>query len=262
MSPAALPFMLLVACRLAGLLAIFPAWDGSQLTMRWRAAVAVVLTLLVAPACAASTAGNLPTFENVWAWGLAGAQEAVVGAVVGVSLRVVWSATTWTAQLIGVPSGLTLAEVFDPGTGESSPAVGQLLTLTVTAAWFGVGGHRQLLVGLLDTFQAAPPGTVTLDAPLTPLLVELLTRSTLAGIRAGAPLAAVLLASWCVIAGVTRLAPRSAAWMWSASLATVLGLAGLSVSLGYVNVTIQEHFESAWDVLGESLHEREGSAKK
>jgi len=241
------PLFTLVVCRMGGMLALSPWWDSSVVPQRWRVALVFVLALLVTPAIGANApdAATLPT--GGLALAMAGLQEVGLGAVTGLALRLLWSAIAWGIQLIGPLSGLSLTEIFDPGTGESSPALGKLLHMTIAAAWLGVGGHRQVLVALLDTFLVSPPGTISLDGTALPLITDLLTRSCLAGIRAGAPLAAVLLAAWLVVVGVTRLAPRSAAWVWGASLATMLGLVGLSLTLGYMTWTFQDHFDTALD---------------
>jgi len=253
------PLLTLVVCRLGGMLSTSPWWDASVVPSRWRIALAFILALMITPALASGGADIASLPQAGLPLALAGLQEVGLGAVTGVALRLLWSAVSWAVQFVGPLSGLSLTEVFDPGTGESSPALGRLLNLTIAAAWFGVGGHRQVLAALLDTFQAAPPGTVPLDGAILPLITDLLTRSCLAGIRAGAPLAAVLLASWLVVVGVTRLAPRSAAWVWGASLATMLGLVGFSLTLGYMSWTLQEHFDTAlesvshvWEEVGRS----------
>lgn len=250
------PLLTLVVCRLGGMLSLSPWWDSSVVPQRWRFALAFVLALLVTPALAVNSSNPVPLPQGGMALALAGLQEVGLGAVTGVALRILWSAVSWTVQFIGPLSGLSLTEVFDPGTGESSPALGQLLNLTIATAWFGVGGHRQVLAAILDTLHVAPPGTVPLNDAILPLILDLLTRSCLAGIRAGAPLTAVLLTSWLVVIGVTRLAPRSAAWVWGSSLATMLGLVGLSLSLGYMTWTFQEHFDTALESVSQVWAER------
>lgn len=250
-----LPLLTLVVCRLGGVMATSPWWNSSAVPARWRMAVVVLLALLVTPAVAAHHPESVRLPCDGLPLVLAGLQEAALGAVTGVALRLMWSAIAWTVQLLGPLSGLALGETFDPASGESSPALGQLMQLTAAAAWFGIGGHRQVLAALLDTFAVAPPGTVAWDESLLPLLTSLLAQSCLAGVRAGAPLAAVLLAGWLVVLGAARLAPRSAAWMWGASLATILGLAGASLTMGYMCWTFQESFDVALDAVSDTWSE-------
>lgn len=244
------PLLLLVTCRVGGMLALAPWWSDSAVPRRWRVALAGLVGLLVTPAVFAQASD---ADRDAWtaaqatlpAMSVAALVEFGLGAVTGVAFRLVWSAIAWSAQFLGPLSGLTLAEVFEPGSGESDSALGRIVEITVASAWFAVGGHRQAIAAVLDTFRVAPPGEVGWPVGGVELVIQLLGQSCVAGGRAAAPLVAVLLAGWLVVGGIARLAPRSAAWMWGAGVASVLTLAGLSLSLDFISNSLRDHLSTA-----------------
>ena len=63
---------------------------------------------------------------------------------------------TVVGELVGHASGLSIAELLDPGLEDNLPLLSRMLYLMALAVFLAIGGHRLVLGGLLDTFQAVP----------------------------------------------------------------------------------------------------------
>ena len=118
--------------------------------------LAAAITLLLAPSqwCAAAARLQQPP-SLLRAVGDRGA----AGRCLGWGVTILFHAMTVAGELIGHTSGLSIAELFDPGLEDNLPLLSRMLYLMALAVFLAIGGHRLVLGGLLDTFQAVPPGT-------------------------------------------------------------------------------------------------------
>ena len=119
--------------------------------------------------------------------------DGLVGACLGWGVAIVFHAMTVAGELIGHASGLSIAEVLDPDLEENVPLISRMLYLMALAVFLAIGGHRLVLAGLLDTFQAIPPGSGRLPGSLAEGIATLLAESFSLGLRAAAPTVTALL---------------------------------------------------------------------
>ncbi len=111
-------------------------------------------------------------------------REALLGLALGLAVLILFTGLQLTGQVIGQISGMSLADVFNPTYEADVSIFSQLLDVIAIAAFLAIGGHRQVLEALLDTFQARPPGSGEFPVGVAATLVELLGESFVVG-RAG-----------------------------------------------------------------------------
>ena len=116
------------------------------------------------------------------------ANEALVGLLLGLGINILFSGIQVAGQIVSQMSGLSLADVFNPGFDEDVSVFSQLFYFLTLAVFVAVGGHRIVTEALLDTFAAAPPGHAALGDNFVEVLVSIVTQSFALGIRAAAPL--------------------------------------------------------------------------
>ncbi len=133
---------------------------------------------------------------------LAVASEFVLGMTLGLGAMIVLSGLQLAGQLVDQQLGLEFASVVNPELGGqaslSSNAfflIGGLGVLLLEP----IGGHMQLLLAVIESFDSLPVGHVTLPETLPLLLSELVHKSLLLGVQVAAPvLAAMSLVSVCM----------------------------------------------------------------
>ena len=99
----------------------------------------------------------------------------------GSGMNILFSGIQVAGQIVSQMSGLSLADVFNPGFEEDVSVFSQLFYFLTLAVFVAVGGHRIVTEALLETFAGAPPG----HAALGDNFVEVLTEHRHAKLRAG-----------------------------------------------------------------------------
>ena len=146
----------------------------------------------------------VPTCTTLSTWG----GELIIGLTLGLGIVILFSGIQLAGQLIGRIGGMMLADVFDPGAGESVPLFSRFMFLTCLAVFLLIGGHRAVMAALLDTFTVLPPGSGSVPVHVGETFVLLVTQSFSLGIRAAAPLVTALLLTTLVMGLISRTLPQ------------------------------------------------------
>ena len=131
---------------------------------------------------------SMPPIENLAEFGRLLANEVLVGLLLGLGMNILFSGIQVAGQIVSQLSGLSLADVFNPGFEEDVSIFSQLFYFLTLAVFVAVGGHRIMTQALLDTFVALPPGHAALGSNVVEVLTSIMTQAFALGIRAAAPL--------------------------------------------------------------------------
>ncbi len=195
----------LVLARTGTLLMTAPIFSTSSCPLPVRALLAVAMSLLVTPVFLNS---SMPLIENTVEYGRLLASEALVGLLMGLGLNILFSGIQVAGQIVSQLSGLSLADVFNPGFEEDVSVFSQLFYFLTLAVFVAVGGHRTMTQALLDTFTTSPPGHAELGKSFVEVIIGVLSQSFVLGIRAAAPLMVALLLSNLVLGLISRTLPQ------------------------------------------------------
>ena len=141
-----------------------PILGAREVPIRVRAFLAVTIAFIVTPVTWHTVVNTPGTLVHGAALVLG---ELLIGVTLGLGVMIIFTGIQVAGQLIGQVSGMSLGEVFNPGFNEDSHSISQLLFYVTMAVFVLVGGHRQVMEALLQTFAALPPGTGA--APLATL---------------------------------------------------------------------------------------------
>ena len=219
----------LVLVRIAAVMLVAPVLGPFELALRWRAALAVALVMLVAPLEITRMATPPETLSQFLI--LAGG-EALIGLMLGLGVRILFTSMQVAGQLISQMSGLQLAEVFSPGLGANVPVFSQLLLLVSTAVFFVIGGHRQMVEALLDSFASVPAGQATFSASAVEAVTALVTQSFVLGLRVAAPAVVALLLATLIVGFVSRTLPQLNVMALGFGINALVALVAIGASLG------------------------------
>jgi flagellar biosynthesis protein FliR len=195
----------LVLGRVGGMVFVAPLFSAIAVPAHVRAFIAIALAILLLPAQAAS---DVVAPASLFEWLLTVGMELLIGLALGVGATILIAGMQLAGQLMAQASGLSLAEVFDPGLDANVPVLSQFLGLFTLTVYLLIGGHRWLLAGLMNTFTTLPLGSCRLPASVPDALVTLLTESFSLGIKAAAPLVIALLLATLVLGLVGRTLPQ------------------------------------------------------
>jgi flagellar biosynthetic protein FliR len=240
----------LILGRIGALVMTAPIFGTQALPMQVRALLAVALSLLVMPLHAAH---SLPTGWNLFDFGRLMVNEVLVGLLLGVGVTILLSGVQLAGHLVSQLSGLSLADVFDPGIEEQASVFTQLFYFLALAMFVALGGHRLVMQAVLDTFVWAPPGRAALGDNYIEAVTTVLTQSFRLGIRAAAPLISSLLLATLLLGLIGRTLPQLNVLVLGFGVNSLLTLAMLFLTIGGVAWTFQEPITAALELLSDTV---------
>jgi len=251
-SPSTNQFLIfvLVLSRLGGLFFTLPFLGSKVIPMRIRALLSFAVALLVTPLYWDEPIDDPGNMLNL---GVLVGREVVLGMALGLGILILFAGMQLTGQIIGQMSGMQLADIVNPNTQESASVFSQLLDLITLVAFLTIGGHRQIVQALLDTFQWMPPGQVTISSGIVTALTEVTTQSFILGIRAAAPIMTALLLSILVMGLISRTLPQLNVIAVGFSFNSMIMLVMLSFSLGAAAWLFQDEAENAIQIVRNSI---------
>jgi flagellar biosynthetic protein FliR len=227
----------LVLARTGALIATAPIFGSLALPGRVRALLAVTMSLLVTPV---HLAAYVPPVEHLVEYGRVLVNEVLVGLLLGLAMNILFAGIQVAGQIASQMSGMSLADVFNPGFEEDVSIFSQLSYFLTLAVFVAVGGHRIVTEALLESFASAPPGQAALGETVVDVLANILTQSFELGVRAAAPLLVALLLANLVLGLISRTLPQINVIAVGFSVNSLLALGMLFVSIGGVAWTFQE----------------------
>ncbi len=221
------PVFVLVLFRIAGMMIYAPLLGSARIPRRVKAMFAIILALGLTGGVAMPA--HLP--QTSWETAVAIGQEMAFGLAIGMVLGFVFIAAQWAGEIIGQQLGFNLSEVFDPQFGGASSVVGDLYYMLTLVVFLFVGGHRQMIRGIGDTFRTLPLLSAGIDASVFDLVVRMLSATTTLAVRLAAPLLVTMLVVDLVLGFLGKTMPQLHILTVGMSAKSMIGLIVLIVGL-------------------------------
>lgn len=157
--------------------------------------------------------------------------EVTAGLALGFAVQIGFSAALLAGEAIGNAMGLGFAAMADPLTGQSSPAIGQLLAILATFLFLSVDGHLALAASVVQSYQALPPGNAWLPASGMMALVQFGGTLFAAGLSIALPVGSALVLIQIVMGVLARSAPALNLFSVGLPAALLAGLVLLAMAI-------------------------------
>jgi flagellar biosynthetic protein FliR len=190
--------------RVLAMITASPIFSHGAIPTRIQLAVGLLITLAIMPMLP-----PLPQFDIVSMQGvLILAQQILIGAAIGLSMRIVFAAVEMAGQLVGMTMGLGFATFFDPQLQGQSNAISQFLMLFAMLVFLSIDGHLLLITAVADSFYSMP---ISADAGSQIDFMKLALwgeKVFSAGLLLSLPAVAALLIANIALGILTRTAPQ------------------------------------------------------
>jgi flagellar biosynthetic protein FliR len=224
--PALVPHLetfLLVMVRLGAMLAAAPVLGHRTIPAMHRGALAALLALVLTPVVG-QPAGRV---DDVIAFGLQLASEALLGAAIGFVAHLVVAAVQAAGELVGFQMGFGIATLYDPQFGEPVNVIGRLQETMAVLVFLALDGHHMLIRAVAVSFRQIRPGALVAPAVIGAGMAPLGGRVLSAAIQLAAPLLGILLVLNIGMALLARVAPQTNAFFLASPVTVGIGLLGL-----------------------------------
>lgn len=241
----ALHLFFLVFLRVVSLVGFLPVLDTRGVPPLFKAGLALGLSAAVF--WSAPPAGPPP---GDWiALGMVAAGEVLLGALMGLSIRLLFTGVQMAGQLVGFQMGFAVANIFDPVTSAQVSLPAQAYNLFATLVFLTVNGHHLLLRALAESFRQLPPGRAlwaeTGARPLVALAGDMFGLS----IAVAAPVLTALLLTTVALGIVARTVPQMNVYFVAMPVSIAVGLLFMALSFPFVWLVLGDQFGG----LGETL---------
>ena len=233
LDPGAWPTFVFVTARLTGLMLTAPLWSMTAMPRAIRAAVTVVLALLLTP-----LAPRVTVPEQLLELPLPLALELVLGLGIGLTAGVLVHGASLAGEVISLQMGLSLGPALATVPELEVPSVGQLQSLLALLVYVAMGGHLILLRGLADSLQVLPPATALDLAGGAHLAARLGGALFASALGIAAPVMVTLLLVNVALSILSRAVPQLNAMMVSLPLTIGIGLLMLGLALPLLAATV------------------------
>lgn len=170
---------------------------------------------------------------------LAAGRECVFGMIIGGTVQLLITGVQLAGELIASSTGMQLAQVADPSTGQPVPEWSRLFGMLVTALLFAAGGHRLLIDGLLASFHTASPDWTADGSSLGQFIVDQLAFGVAAGVRVAAPVVACVLLTNVMVALASRAIPQLNVLAIGMNLNLLAALAVIALTVGSAGLVFE-----------------------
>ncbi len=217
------------ACRIASALLCSPILANRHVPWLVRLPVAVGLTAVLLPLTDSASVESLSPLSLVAVL----IHESLLGGLLGLSLWLVVWAIRLTAELIENLCGFSLAGAWDapPSHGAAAGPLIQLYWWVMLALFIGLGGLSQLILGLMNSFDAVPAGTALQQLLLADYLAAALSSSFALALRTAIPALFALLGAAMVLGLAQRNFPQFGGLQIGLGLKTMTGILVTSLLL-------------------------------
>jgi flagellar biosynthesis protein FliR len=253
-APAALPELLttagaatimLLMCRVGGLLLIAPLFAGKQVPMRLRTAIMLLFAVVLVPVARAHLEGP-PAITPVTF-----ASETLIGFALGMGSAIVIAAASAAGDVMAIQMGLAGAAVMDPMTNIQVPVLGQFMTAFATLLLLAGGGHLVMLQGLGSSLDLIPLGVVPDLSAGVLVMAKMGGQLVSLGVMFAAPVMAATMLTNVALAILTRAAPQLHIITVAFPLQIAAGLFTLGAALSLTAVWF-----GSWTTFHDSLLQR------
>lgn len=234
---------LLCLGRVGAMVAALPLFGSAQVPAQVRLGFALLLALLVFPL----VQPNLPAAElPALGLGVVLAQEVLLGAMVGLIARMVFTAVQMGGAVVGYQMGFAAANVFDPQTQSQNSLISQFQNTLALLVFLALDAHYLFLEAMVRSFKLLPPGQLNLGGEAVPFLMGLAGNMFSLGVQLSAPILAVLLVSAFILGILARIFPQLNVLMLSFPINIGVAFLVIGLTLNLVAALLSREF-GAWE---------------
>jgi flagellar biosynthetic protein FliR len=237
---------LLTFARIGTMVMLLPGLGELSIPPRVRLTVALVLTAVIMPLHRGDYQIDLRAFGPVV---LMLGQELLVGAVLGLLVRLTISALQVAGSVAAQQMGLGFVTAVDPTQGQQGMIVGNFLAVLGITLIFATDLHYLVIAALNDSYTLFRPGEVPIIGDVANLLSNTAASAFRIGIQLAAPFLVFGLLFNLGLGVLARLMPQMQVFFVGLPLSIMIGFLILLLALGAMMMTFLNYTEGVLQAL-------------
>ncbi len=140
--------------RISAMMMTAPIFSAQSIPVRYRIAIAFVITLLVVPILPPLPLVDFISGEAL----LIAIHQVIIGAIMGFALQLAFNLFVMSGHILAMQAGLGFSMMNSPQDGVQVTVVGQLYLMLVTFLFLALDGHLILIREVINSFNLLPIG--------------------------------------------------------------------------------------------------------
>ncbi|MDO5601204.1 MAG: flagellar biosynthetic protein FliR [Oscillospiraceae bacterium] len=215
-----LPVYVMVMLRMLGLLVFNPVFARKNMPSVVRIALCLVITLAVAPGLPAM---NMADYQAV-DWLVEMGKQFIFGFFLGFVFVIFYNMISYIGDIIDFEMGLSMAKVFDPGTGIQSSVTGRMFEIIFALYFFTTNSHLLLIKLFARSFELLPIGGDIQIMSAAGYLIDLFISAFSLVLRLGLPFIAAEFVLEVSMGVLMKLIPQIHVFVINIQLKLILGI--------------------------------------
>ena len=182
--PALAATFMLVFARVGAMVMLLPGFGESNIPVRIKLAIALLLTLIILPLHRAAYQVDLTSMSSL---GVLMVHEIVIGIVLGATARVTLSALAVAGSVIAQQLGLGFVTAVDPTQGQQGLLIGNFLTILGMTLLFATDSHHLVIAALNESYRIFSPGELMPSGDVAALATRAFAAAFKIGMQLSAP---------------------------------------------------------------------------
>ncbi len=226
--PAQIFAIVLIFVRVGAATMLLPGYGEPFVSPRLRLLLALMVSLVVAPALSKSLP-KMPESATLLALLILG--EVLIGVFIGTVARMFLAAMTTAGMLIGYMSSLANALTNDPSAAQQGSISGSFLTLVALLTIMTLDLHHMLLLAVVNSYDLFVPGQVPPIADFSEMVARTMSETFALSFQIAAPFVIVGLIFYLGLGLLGRLMPQMQVFFVAMPLQIMVGLGVLFIAL-------------------------------
>lgn len=221
---------MLVFARVGTMVMLMPGLGERFVLNRAKLAIAVFLALLLMPV--ARPLMQVPVDPGVLMSLLI--SEILIGAVLGLSARLIMAALQTAGVIIANQVGLGFATAVDPSMGQQNPSIGNFLTILGITMVLVTDLHHLAISAIHNSYSMLPPGAYPSVGDASALGLQAVSKSFAIAVQLSAPFIVFGLLFNMGLGVLARLMPQFQVFFLGAPASILIGMAILAALVGVI----------------------------
>ncbi len=218
----------LVFLRASAFVMAWPVFGNTQVPVPVKVLFALILAVVLFPTLHFQNAKDLMIGEQVLFFAL---REIIIGLFLGYLMRFFFFAVSIAGELIGLSTGLSSAQMYNPISGASTNVMEQFQLLLATLILLALNGHHLFLQGLAQSYELVPISNVGFKAGAMTEVLRFGSEIFTMGIKMASPVIVSVFLANLALGILGRSVPQINIFVTSLQITIVLGLIVLFVGL-------------------------------
>jgi flagellar biosynthetic protein FliR len=239
MLPALAAAFMLVFARVGAMVMLLPALGETNIPVRIKLSIALLLTLILLPLHQASYHIDLQSMTSLL---VVMVHEIIVGIMLGATARVTMAALQVAGSVIAQQMGLGFVTAVDPTQGEQGVLVGNFLTMLGVTLLFATNTHYLVIAALNDSYKIFSPTDLMPTGDIAALATRAFADAFKLGLQLSAPFLVFGLVFNIGLGVLARLMPQMQVYFVGMPLSILAGFLILAVVIAAMMGSFLEYF--------------------